>query len=59
MKYKTVIHYKDADGNAKQESVTLSALTERDAQLQTSINKEVAEIKYGKSNVIKVEIFSE
>lgn len=59
MKYKAVIHYKDADGNTKQEPVPLPALTERDAQSQASINREFAEKKYGKANVIKVEIVSE
>lgn len=56
MKYKVVIRYKDKDGIINEETVMLKARSRRDAENQKNYNREIAEMKYGKNNVIGVDL---
>lgn len=59
MSYKVIVTYNDKDGEQKSESAQLSAKTRRDAEFQKKINREIAEKKYGKDNVVSVELEEE
>jgi hypothetical protein len=54
MKYKVLICFRDKDGNDKEESVSIPALTVRDAEHIRRVNEEAAIRKHGKANVISV-----
>jgi len=56
MSYIVIVRYFDENSEEKTESANLSAITRRDAEFQRKINREIAEKKYGKENVISVEL---
>ena len=59
MKYKAVVSFKDTDGHIKEESVSLTAQSKRDAEFQCHVVRENAERQHGKANVIGVRLASE
>ena len=59
MAYKVIVKYLDTNGAEKTESAILTAMTDRDAEFQRKLNQEIAEKKYGKENVINVELVEE
>ena len=56
MSYKVIITYRDGSGKENSESVSLTALTEKDANTQCHFNREYAEKKHGKANIISIEL---
>lgn len=55
MKFKTIIHYKDANGNLLQEALDNPAMSERDARHILQIQAEKSKEIYG-SNYVKAEL---
>ena len=57
MRYKIVVSFKDADGNIKEEKTAVfSVRTQQEAKFKLQINREVAEKRHGRANVIDVRL---
>lgn len=56
MKFKVLIRVRDKDGNIKEKSKVLPALSKRDAIHLCAAHKEIAIRRHGKANVISVNL---